>query len=382
MRSTREGWSTLLWAIVLAAVPTVAVAGVANDTCTGAQPVLIGTVTNDTTVGATTDAAPFCGTSNTAPGVWFTVIGNGTTLTASTCELVGSPPGSATYDTKISVYCRDCIVPICVGGNDDVPGCNFRSAVVWCSQNSANYLILVHGFGAATGSFGLGVSSNGTSCPTAVDCLPPPMPPLFRVSDDACPPPGADYEAPTNAQTAFGDDIRARNFDHGGLTNPIDPPPVGESREYTAFGTTVDFEVSIDGGITFMPLSGQGDVRVRITNPVAVESTGVFQTEMLALDISGGSLPPGTMIRESPSLVSPGEHVVLPAGGDFLVGGFFEVWLELSMDGGQTWTPAQTPVHVQMQLEGVPALSGWGLIILALLLFTTGTITSFVRRLP
>ncbi len=144
-----------------------------NDNCRTGEPVAIGSLTPGTTVGATADQAPTCGTSNTSPGVWYAVVGNGNTLTASTCETVGTPPGSASYDTKISVYCLDCEFPTCIGGNDDVAGCSFHSAVSWCSQAGATYRVLVHGFGTATGAFNLSVSSGPTSCNQAIPCLPP-----------------------------------------------------------------------------------------------------------------------------------------------------------------------------------------------------------------
>ncbi len=148
--------------------------GAANDTCAGAQPVTLGTPVADTTVGSTADGAPVCGTTNTSAGVWFSVVGNGNTLTASTCPLVGTPPGSASYDTKLGVFCLDCATPTCVGGNDDSPGCNFRSAISWCSQAGSTYRILVHGFGAGTGTFSLSVSSGTAACTGAINCTPPP----------------------------------------------------------------------------------------------------------------------------------------------------------------------------------------------------------------
>lgn len=148
--------------------------GAANDTCAGAQTVAIPSLTPDTTVGSTPDAAPTCGTSNTSAGVWFQLTGNGNTLTASTCETTPGGPGSATYDSKISVFCLDCATPTCVGGNDDVAGCNFHSAVTWCSELNSNYRILVHGFGAATGAFNLAISTGSTPCTGAISCTPPP----------------------------------------------------------------------------------------------------------------------------------------------------------------------------------------------------------------
>ncbi len=141
-----------------------------NDECWGARPANVPSVTPGSTWGATIDSEfPTCGTSITAPGVWFKVIGTGETMTATTCENE-SPPGSADYDTKISVFCTGCDAPTCVTGNDDVTGCNFHSKVQWCSQLGAEYLILVHGFSSATGNFELSVFDDGVACTSAVFC--------------------------------------------------------------------------------------------------------------------------------------------------------------------------------------------------------------------
>ncbi|MBX3364416.1 MAG: hypothetical protein KF866_06590 [Phycisphaeraceae bacterium] len=131
-----------------------------NDFCEDAIHIGVG-VTSGTTSGTTFDAAPFCGTSNTAPGVWYRVTGTGNTMTAETC-------GFRTYDTKISVYCGDCTNLICIGGNDDA--CGLGSRVTWCSEAGADYLILVHGFSSAVGDFDLFILDNGISCGGAIDC--------------------------------------------------------------------------------------------------------------------------------------------------------------------------------------------------------------------
>ena len=59
-------------------------------------------------------------------------------------------------------------------------------------------------------------------------------------------------------------------------------------------------------------------------------------------------------IRESPTLQSLGHLTIEPApargGGGFIVDSFFDVFVELSTDGGQTWTPAAASVR----LTGVP----------------------------
>ncbi|MFQ5430726.1 MAG: hypothetical protein ACE5E1_10485, partial [Phycisphaerae bacterium] len=127
----------------------------ANDLCVDAIPVGVPSTTAGTTVNATTDSeAPFCGVSPTSPGVWYTVVGTGNTMTASLCN------GVATYDSKLTVYCGDCTDFVCVDGNDDA--CGLQSEVSWCSQAGATYMILVHGFGGDNGPFELVVSDDGT----------------------------------------------------------------------------------------------------------------------------------------------------------------------------------------------------------------------------
>jgi len=88
---------------VLAAVSlvpgAVALAGGPNDLCTDAIPIGVPSLISSTTAGATADGAPFCGTSQTAPGIWYSVVGTGNTITATTCTSFFG------YDTKVSVYC-------------------------------------------------------------------------------------------------------------------------------------------------------------------------------------------------------------------------------------------------------------------------------------
>ncbi|MCG6917141.1 MAG: hypothetical protein LJE89_06295 [Deltaproteobacteria bacterium] len=124
------------------------------------------------TIDATFDDVGDCGefNDNTAPGVWYRVVGTGTKITASTC---GSPTN---YDTKISVFCGSCEELICIDGNDD--GCPnkdnaLQSTVSWCSQEGAEYLILVHGFESAVGDFELSLSADdGKHCEPELKCIP------------------------------------------------------------------------------------------------------------------------------------------------------------------------------------------------------------------
>lgn len=103
--------------------------------------------------------------------------------------------------------------------------------------------------------------------------------------------------------------------------------------------------------------------------------TGTFATEMLSMNLSGTTPLGPFLIRESPTLQSTGQTSVAPiGGGQFLINSFFDVFTELSIDGGQTWMPSTTgPGHVT--LTGVPEPAS--MCLLAVSLFGA---LGFIRR--
>lgn len=132
-----------------------------NDLCINAIPIDCGSSIDGTTVLATFDDVGTCVTSNTAPGVWYTITGNGAPITVSTCL-------AASYDTKLSVFEGSCGFLVCVGGNDDFSGCSLRSQVTFNSVSGTTYYVLVHGFLSATGTFTLSTST----CPAEISVAP------------------------------------------------------------------------------------------------------------------------------------------------------------------------------------------------------------------
>lgn len=133
-----------------------------NDLCENAAgPLAVPSDTGGSTLPANPDTAPFCGTSDgNGGGVWYTVVGTGNVIFASTC-------GAADFDTKIRVYCDSCESLECVTGNDD--SCGLQTMVAWCGQEGTVYRILVHGFGSAEGNFTLNLSE-GAPCEDAIAC--------------------------------------------------------------------------------------------------------------------------------------------------------------------------------------------------------------------
>ena len=123
-----------------------------NDLCANAITIPGNGPINGTTVFASSDGMAFCGTSNTAPGVWYKFTDNsgaGATVTLDLCT-------STTYDSKLSVYSGSCGGFTCVAGNDDF--CGLQSRVQFNTTPGTTYYVLVHGFSTATGPFQLNVS--------------------------------------------------------------------------------------------------------------------------------------------------------------------------------------------------------------------------------
>lgn len=136
------------------------------------------------------------------------------------------------------------------------------------------------------------------------------------------------------------------------------------------FGTfTSFFDVFVE--VDLPPLVGSpfadtvAPASVRYTHVYSGGPISQYVTEMLQLDIQGGSLPLGTMLRESPTLVSGGGTTMTDLGGGFYAAdSFFDVFFEISLDGGQTWAPADgslrvttvTPEPATLSLLGIGAL--------------------------
>lgn len=136
------------------------------DDCVDAPLVTVPSTTGGITTLATTSPAESCGDfQHTAPGVWYRVIGTGTTMIASLC-------GAADYDTRMTLYCGGCENPTCLTQDDDGCAGELTSEITWCSAPGQQYYILVHGYGNQTGTFDLSVSSSGGPCGLTWNCSP------------------------------------------------------------------------------------------------------------------------------------------------------------------------------------------------------------------
>lgn len=183
---------------------------------------------------------------------------------------------------------------------------------------------------------------------------------------DCLPPPHKYVEAgPINYNIPLLGPISLINIIHFGFTT-CNPPPqnIGDTT-IENFGSMVKGTV-----IGFGNFLAPAQVSVRVERVSDLGSTRVFDTEMLQLDITGGSLPGGVVIQESPTEASRGQTMItdLGGGGPFLIDSFFDVFTELSLDNGVTFIPAERPpAHVKLvPAPATLALLGLGLILLVL----------------
>jgi hypothetical protein len=177
-------------------------------------------------------------------------------------------------------------------------------------------------------------------------------------NDPNLPPNVGAYRTPADVHAEYlplGLDIVLSEVAHFGFINVIRIPVGPDERE--TFDSTVTGNVSINGG-SQLPITLTGSVETVVFGKVG-NITGTFQTEMLQLDLTGG----GLMVRESPTLPSIGETTITDiGGGSFRISSFFDVFTELSLDGGLTWTPSTAATRVEL----VPEPASLALLLLGL----------------
>jgi len=166
--------------------------------------------------------------------------------------------------------------------------------------------------------------------------------------DNLVPPPVSQYLGPPNLVVTFPTKFNPSPLR---LTRPIlinrppsTPPP------NALVDSFFDIFVDVDFGSSHQVLSGECTLRESPTLQSGPRQT--IPTEMIALSLNG--LPPGTMIRESPTLQSTGQTTVRPVSGGYMIGSFFDVFLELSTDNGSNWTPADRALRCVLGAEPSP----------------------------
>lgn len=125
------------------------------------------------------------------------------------------------------------------------------------------------------------------------------------------------------------------------------PPPLGGGFRIDSF-FDIFTEITLDGGPT---LQGTGDITFRTQTVVDTPGLIVMDQMIDAFDFDFGAF----RLRESPTLDSVGQTSVQPIGGGvYQIDSFFDIFTEVSIDGGASWTPATQSVRLVSVPEAGP----------------------------
>ena len=115
-----------------------------------------------------------------------------------------------------------------------------------------------------------------------------------------------------------------------------------------------------DGLLGPFSFSLTGLVETVVTDRL-LSTTGLFDTEIVSMNLSGDIDSIGVEIRESPTAASLGMTDIIDLGGGlYHIDSFFDVFTELSVDGGQTWIASDSYAHMVL----VPEPATLGLLII------------------
>jgi hypothetical protein len=156
-----------------------------------------------------------------------------------------------------------------------------------------------------------------------------------------------------------------QNGSDGDFLNPQSDFNASPGNQLSTFNSTLTAGISIDGA-PFGPFQFTGPAKVEIFNRTSQSDLGTFNTEMLQFDMSGDITGLGTLlIRESPTLASTGQTSVTSIAAThplFHIESFFDIFTEISIDGGQTWIPQSNgPTRVELQ-TAAPEPGTWFLL--------------------
>jgi autotransporter-associated beta strand protein len=252
-----------------------------------------------------------------------------------------TPPPGVTCPSNITVYATSpagAVVSFTVGTSGSCPPIN----VVANPPSGSTFPV-----GATT--VNVTATDNcgqGAQCSFTVTVVP--LPPEYFFPQPVLPPVGSVYISPALWHVLYNNGIIIKDVRHRFFTQNYPLPPLGASQTET-FGSELDFLLSTDNGATFIPATGTANVTVHVTHSQDANGISSFDTEMLQLDMVTPGGPTGNiMLRESPTLQSTGHTTVRPVAGGYMISSFFDVFTEVSLDNGNSWTPAQQSGHVEM----------------------------------
>jgi hypothetical protein len=164
------------------------------------------------------------------------------------------------------------------------------------------------------------------------------------------PPVNGLYAPPATSVIAYPGGILISNITHRVFSAGVVPPPALGAEVTHSFNSQVEMDISFDGGLTWQScVVANAPTQVYAVNSGVDGADTVYGGQALRLDLSGGTLPAGVMIRESPTLASAGETRIETIPGGYMIDSFFDIYLEISTDYGTTYVPASAPLQVELK---------------------------------
>jgi hypothetical protein len=130
-------------------------------------------------------------------------------------------------------------------------------------------------------------------------------------------------------------DVVVYNF-----TSSVVPPLPGMSASHS-LSAAMDMMYSTDGGVTYSPAVMPVNMTYQITCRLGGDGvTEYYDTEMTQFDANGSGPGSFILLRESPTKPSLGRISERGTGGNYNIESFFDIFTEVSVDGGMTWLPS------------------------------------------
>ena len=210
--------------------------------------------------------------------------------------------------------------------------------------------------GCLAGAFGL-LSPAAQANPNGVDLPGDTLPPT-----DA--PPGGDIFYHANTELCYdGGAFCITQEWHYGFHNIVTNFSSSPGNEVETFDSSALIDVT--SSLYTGPLSLTGSVGVTVLGRTSDTENGSFATEMTSLDLSGSIGGHTVTIINNPADSSTGDTTITPLGGGmYNINSFFDIFTELSIDGGP-FAPPDSGGTVQVELD-LPEPASLGLLAAAL----------------
>ena len=160
-------------------------------------------------------------------------------------------------------------------------------------------------------------------------------------------PPDGDYVSPNEYHTYMAMGIVLDDPVHRPRVATAVRTPIG-SGELESFDSVF---TAVEIGQGLGPITLTGPVQV-LTHDRLLSTTGTFATEIVSMNLSGNSPMGLIMIRQDPYRPTLGQTTITDIGGGmYAIDSFFDVFTELSIDGGGSWVASDSYTHMTLVPE-------------------------------